>query len=123
MNRRKFFGAMAGIAVVPGAAIAKAQPTFDLVVYTERVPICCDLSGFSLLDAAGSINRLSTRIPKAHRLTVGPELYVEAHSREIAEWMRKKYQADITVVMDRSIKDCYEWWLDACGVKVWSPGA
>ena len=123
MNRRKFFGAMAGIAAVPVAAIAKASPTFDPVVHTQRAPLCADLTGCSLLDVAATINDLATTIPKAYRLTVGPVLYLEARNTGIAEMMRKEYQANIVVVMDRSIKDWCEWWLDACGIKIWSPGA
>lgn len=122
MNRRKFFGAMVGMTVVPVLVGAKTAPVFDPVVYTQRVSIPCDVTAISLLDAAASINKLATRIPTAYRLTVSPTLYIEAHSTYIRDYVRREYQADIVVVMDRTITNCDEWSLDACGIKIWSPG-
>ena len=114
---------MAGVAVAPVAAVVRSQPTFDPVVYTQRMPVNCDLTALSLMDAASWINKLATRVPTAYRLTVGPTGYLEAHSTCIRDYMRREYQADIVVVMDRGITDLFEWSLDACGIKVWSPGA
>ncbi len=123
MNRRKFFGVMAGAAAIPVVALAKMEPIFDPVVYTRRLEIDVDMSLYSAMDAANWINKLATRIPAAYRLTVGPWLYIEAHSTAIRDAMRDEYQTDIVVVMNRAITNCDEWWLDACGIKIWSPGA
>ena len=123
MNRRKFFGAMAGTAIIPSLALAKQQPTFDPIVSVNRLPVDADLSLYSVMDAAGVINGLAKSTPKTYRLTTGPWLYIEARSTVIRDAMRDEYQTDIVVVMDRSFTDTDKWSLDACGVKVWSPGA
>lgn len=121
MSRRKFFGAMAGVAVMPAAALAKRQPAFDSVAVNEYLPggVSADLHVVSVMDAAGRINEFVGYPPSAYRLTTGPWLYLEARSTEISKVIREDHQAEIVVVMDNSITDCEQWSLDACGIRIW----
>lgn len=121
MNRRKFFGAMAGVSVMPVAALANMPPTFDPVVVNEYLPsgVSADLHVVSVMDAAGRINQFAGSPPSAYRLTTGPWLYLDARSTEIAKAMRQEYRAEIVVVMDNSVTDCDQWSLDAAGIRIW----
>lgn len=124
MNRRNFFGAMAGAAVAPALAYAPSAKasTFPPIVRSERIIVDCDISEVAVEDAAGQIINIAGVEPQAYRIKCSHGWFIHA-KRVAANMLRATEQKIIVVEYDNTISNDLWWSLDALGVEIWSPGA